>query len=206
MYCIFRSIEESGQRRILSHLGAVCTMQHGPAGGVAVLISFHVYIICTGLKRYMQGDHLRKGRLGEGRPHGVTKFLSSMEADRWIADADLLVDIAHLIMLEKRRIIEPEPARALMKLLLELNEHGLPEAVYDPQYEDIHAGIEAYLISRLGIDHGGRLHMGRSRNDEVATCIRIRARDELLENMERIVHLRTVLLDLAARHAETAMP
>ena len=47
----------------------------------------------------MPGDPLRTGRLGDTRPLQVMEFLSSMEADRWIADADVLVDIAHLLML-----------------------------------------------------------------------------------------------------------
>ncbi|RXE56012.1 argininosuccinate lyase [Methanoculleus taiwanensis] len=154
----------------------------------------------------MQKDQIRQGRLAGDRSGAILHFLASMEADRWIAEADLLVDMAHLLMLRRREIIGDAPARALMAALLDLYEQGLPEAAFDERFEDVHAGKEAYLIERVGEEYGGRLHMGRSRNDEVATCIRIRLRDELLGTMQDILHLRLVLLEVAARHTETIMP
>ncbi|MCK4269632.1 MAG: argininosuccinate lyase, partial [Methanogenium sp.] len=154
----------------------------------------------------MKGDPLRKGRLGGERPQEVMEFLSSMGADRWIGRADLIVDIAHLLMLEKQEIIDREAAVAVMKALLAMVDEGLPESVYDDRYEDIHAGIEANLIDSVGMDFGGRLHMGRSRNDEVATCIRLSLRREMLSRMSEINSLRQVLLDLASVHTQSVMP
>jgi len=154
----------------------------------------------------MQGDPLRKGRLGEERPEEVMTFLSSMEADHWIADSDILVDIAHLLMLRRQHIIDDESSEALMKALLAIHDNGLPEKVFDERYEDIHAGIEAHLISMVGMDAGGRLHMGRSRNDEVATCIRVRLRREILALLSKIEKLRSVLLKLASNHTKSFMP
>lgn len=154
----------------------------------------------------MQGDPLRKGRLGDERPQKVMKFLSSMAADHWIGEADVLVDIAHLLMLHRQAIIDEEPAKALMAILLDLHEHGLPGEVYDERFEDVHAGIEAFLIRQIGADFGGRLHMGRSRNDEVATCIRVRLRTELLNHMQALLRLRSVLLKMADRYTECIMP
>lgn len=154
----------------------------------------------------MPGDPLRTGRLGDARPPQVMEFLSSMEADRWIADADILVDIAHLLMLSERDIIDPGAARVIMAVLLELLDEGLPEDVFDDRYEDIHAGIEAHLIARVGQECGGRIHMGRSRNDEVATCIRMRLREELIRQLGALVRLRTLLITLADRHKESIMP
>ncbi|MDG6257167.1 MAG: argininosuccinate lyase [Methanomicrobiaceae archaeon] len=154
----------------------------------------------------MPGDHLRKGRLGDVRPPEVAEFLSSMETDRWIADADIFVDIAHLLMLSDRGIIDRDAARAIMAVLLELLEKGIPREVFDARYEDIHAGIEAHLIARAGADYGGRIHMGRSRNDEVATCIRMRLREELLGQMDALVRLRALLIALADRHRDSIMP
>lgn len=158
------------------------------------------------LEKSMKGDPLRKGRLGGERPQEVMEFLSSMGADRWIGRADLIVDIAHLLMLEKQEIIDREAAVAVMKALLAMVDEGLPESVYDDRYEDIHAGIEANLIDSVGMDFGGRLHMGRSRNDEVATCIRLSLRREMLSRMSEINSLRQVLLDLASVHTQSVMP
>ncbi len=154
----------------------------------------------------MSSDPVRRGRLTGGRPAEVAAFLSSMEADRWIADADVRVDIAHLLMLDNQGIIERDASSAIMAALLDMYEHGVPETVFDDEYEDVHAGIEACLIAQSGMDKGGRLHMGRSRNDEVATCIRIRLRSELLVHLTKLASLRAALLAQAGNHTETVMP
>ena len=154
----------------------------------------------------MEKDLIRRGRLGGERGCEVSRLLSSMEADRWIAAADLLVDMAHLLMLRRQGIVGAEHAGAIMGVLLGLSEEGIPEEVYDDRFEDIHAGLEAYLIGKLGEEAGGRIHTGRSRNDEVAACIRIRARGELLGLMAATNRLREVLLTLAGEHADTVMP
>lgn len=154
----------------------------------------------------MSSDPVRRGRLSGGRPAEVAAFLSSMEADRWIADADVRVDIAHLLMLDYQGIIERNASSAVMAALLEMYEQGVPETVFDEEYEDVHAGIEAHLIARSGMDKGGRLHMGRSRNDEVATCIRIRLRSEILAMLEGLSSLRAALIEQAGTHTGTVMP
>jgi argininosuccinate lyase len=154
----------------------------------------------------MERDRIRAGRLSEERSPEVAEFLSSMEADRWIAKADILVDIAHLLMLHRQDLVEKEAAQAVMQVLLELYDRGIPVEVFDDRFEDIHAGIEAYLIGRTGEERGGRLHTGRSRNDEVATCIRIRLREEMTGLMGELILLRETLLDLAAHNEATVMP
>ncbi len=154
----------------------------------------------------MRKDQIRQGRLAGERSGDLEHFLASMEADRWIAGADLLVDMAHLLGLRRQGIIDEAPARALMAALLDLHDHGLPEEAFDEKFEDVHAGKEAYLIDRVGEDFGGRLHMGRSRNDEVATCIRIRLKQEIIALVRSLTDLRRTLLDTAAAHTETVMP
>jgi argininosuccinate lyase len=154
----------------------------------------------------MQEDRIRRGRLGGERGCEVSRLLSSMEADRMIAEADVLVDMAHLLMLRRQGIIGDEHARAIMEILVGLFEDGLPGEVFDDRFEDIHAGIEAYLIDRLGEEAGGRIHTGRSRNDEVAACIRIRAREDLIDLMAAVNRLRDVLITLAGEHTATVMP
>ncbi|HWQ68080.1 MAG TPA: argininosuccinate lyase [Methanospirillum sp.] len=154
----------------------------------------------------MQKDVVRQGRLGGVRTKDIESFLSSMEADRNIADADLLVDMAHLLMLVRQGIVTAETGRVLIKPLLRMYHSGVPDEVFDLQYEDIHAGIESGLIAEAGPEAGGRLHIGRSRNDEVATCIRIRTRDELHQQLLALIRLRQVLIDLAGEHTETYMP
>ncbi len=151
-------------------------------------------------------DVVRQGRLGGVRTGDIESFLSSMEADRYIADADLLVDMAHLLMLVHQEIVPAQTGKTIMKPLLRMYREGIPDQAFDQQYEDIHAGIESGLIAEAGIEAGGRLHIGRSRNDEVATCIRIKMRTELLDQLHSLIRLRRVLLELAAKHTGTIMP
>jgi argininosuccinate lyase len=154
----------------------------------------------------MNRDVVRRGRLAGERTGDMMQFLSSMEADRHIADADVLVDIAHVMMLSKQQIIGSETARPLLAALLDLYENGIPEPAFAVEFEDIHAGIESFLVEVTGEEVGGRLHIGRSRNDEVAACLRIRLREDLLKQLSILCRLRETLIDCAARHADTIMP
>ena len=154
----------------------------------------------------MRTDVVRLGRLSGERTVDMMHFLSSMRADRCIADADILVDIAHVLMLDKQKIIERDITKQLLSALLEIYDEGIPEEVFDDQLEDVHAGIELLLIEALGAEVGGRMHMGRSRNDEVVTCIRIKLREDLLKQMAALLKVREVLIALAEKHGETVMP
>jgi argininosuccinate lyase len=154
----------------------------------------------------MRTDVVRLGRLSGERTGEMMHFLSSMRSDRCIAEADILVDLAHVLMLEKQKIIDPDIGKQLLSALLELFDEGIPEEVFDERFEDIHAGIESLLVESLGVEIGGRMHMGRSRNDEVATCIRIKLREDLLKQMSALLKVREVLVALAGLHIETVMP
>ncbi len=151
-------------------------------------------------------DVIRQGRLSGERTEDIESFLSSMEADRFIAEPDLLVDMAHLLMLARQNIVPQEIASTLMKPLLTMFQEGVPDDAFDDQYEDIHAGIESGLTLKAGAEAGGRLHIGRSRNDEVATCIRIKTRNEVFEQLHAIIRLRRVLISRAREFTNTIMP
>jgi argininosuccinate lyase len=154
----------------------------------------------------MPNDVIRRGRLSGERTGEMMHFLSSMKADRCIADADILVDIAHVLMLHKQQIIGREPARKLLEALLDLFDNGIPEAAFDVSFEDIHAGIETLLVETLGEETGGRLHIARSRNDEVVTCMRMRLRDDILRQLSILCRLRETLLAIAGEHTGSIMP
>ena len=154
----------------------------------------------------MRTDVVRLGRLSGERTGEMMHFLSSMRSDRCIADADILVDLAHVLMLEKQKIIDRDIAKQLLSALLELFDEGIPDEVFDERFEDVHAGIESFLIESVGAEAGGRMHMGRSRNDEVATCIRIKLREDMLKQMSALLKVREVLVALAEQHIETVMP
>jgi argininosuccinate lyase len=129
-------------------------------------------------------------------------FLSSMAADRRLFAADLAVDRAHVVMLAEQGVLEDDEAGTLLAGL-----DGIESAGFDalPDGEDVHESIETALIDAVGAV-GGKMHTARSRNDEVATCIRYRLREDLLEAVEATLALREALLESAEEHAETVMP
>ncbi|SEH50868.1 argininosuccinate lyase [Halopenitus malekzadehii] len=142
---------------------------------------------------------VRRDRFSGGPARG---FLSSLAADEAIFAADLAVDRAHVVMLAEQGIIEPETAGEILSAL-----DDVEDADHDAlaEGEDVHEAIETAVIDRIGPD-GGRMHTARSRNDEVATCIRYRLREDLLAVAEATVAFREVLAESAADHVETTMP
>lgn len=147
---------------------------------------------------------LRRGRLGSKQDPDILDYLSSMDADRMIFDADLLVDMAHVVMLSEAGIITRDECVLILRALDTIEQEGFEGL--DMSYEDLHISIEAKLINLVGENTGGRMHSARSRNDEVATCIRIGLRDELLTLMHKLITLRKTMLEIAREHAKTLMP
>lgn len=130
----------------------------------------------------------------------ILDYLSSRKADQRIFLADLLVDRAHLVMLKERGLISEEVALKIIAALDEIEEGSAHRAG-----EDVHEAIEAAVIVLVGPE-GGRMHTGRSRNDEVATCIRIALRDDLLDLMAEELSFIKTLVRLAANHRESVIP
>jgi argininosuccinate lyase len=141
-----------------------------------------------------------RGERFSGGP--AREFLSSLAADERIFEADVAVDRAHVVMLAEQGILTDGQAGEILTALdaVAVAGHGaLPDG------EDVHEAIESAVIDEVGTV-GGRMHTARSRNDEVATCIRYRFREDLLEAVEAAVACREALTGLAAEHAETVMP
>jgi argininosuccinate lyase len=147
---------------------------------------------------------LRRGRLEAAQGEEILRYTSSMEADRRIFEADIAVDLAHTAMLREQDIINKEDCSKILSGLLRIREEGMEKL--DFSYEDIHISLESRLIDMVGEDVGGRMHSGRSRNDEVATCIRLALREDLTDLLEEIFALRNTLLTLAEKHINTLMP
>ncbi|MGP8337939.1 MAG: argininosuccinate lyase [Methanosarcinaceae archaeon] len=149
-------------------------------------------------------DILRRGRLATAPDEEIIKFISSMDADKWIFEADIAVDLAHTVMLKEQGIIGMCDCAGILEGLLKIRDGGIDKL--DHTYEDIHISLESRLIDLIGEDVGGRMHSGRSRNDEVATCIRLVLRDELLGLMSDLVLLRESLYSTADKNIDTLMP
>jgi argininosuccinate lyase len=140
----------------------------------------------------------RDSRLGEISVD-VLDYLSSREADRRIFQADLLVDRAHLIMLKEQGWISLEECARTLQVLGQLRQEDLGEG------EDVHEAIEAYVLAKVG-SLGGRMHTGRSRNDEVATCLRLALREEMLGLMEELLAMINALVCISQEQTDSVIP
>ncbi len=129
-------------------------------------------------------------------------FLSSMADDEHLFAADLAVDRAHLVMLEAQDIIGETETASILAALEAIEDAGFQAL---PEGEDVHEAIETAVVERVG-PVGGKMHTARSRNDEVATCIRFQLRADLLDIVEAAVEMRDALASVAAAHTETVMP
>jgi len=128
---------------------------------------------------------------------------SSMDSDENIFIYDILVDYAHVLMLAKQGIISEKSAANIFRALKKIMEDGFDSL--SKNYEDVHEAIEARVTEIAGKD-GMWMHTGRSRNDEVATCLRMYARDRILQLLFTLLDLRSTLLRLAKKHKNDLMP
>jgi argininosuccinate lyase len=151
----------------------------------------------------MTQNIIRKGRLAEFDEH-ASRFVSSIVADEWLFRYDILVDLAHLRMLKKQAIIAQTSYEALKTSLLNIKERGYAQLQKD--VDDVHIAIETALTEEVGNAQAGWLHVGRSRNDEVSTCVRMALRDELLDLKDTVLALQSTLLERAGDNVFTLMP
>ena len=146
------------------------------------------------------------GRFTESTDEFVERFTESVSFDYRLYPYDIEGSIAHARMLQKAGIINQTDARDIIEGLEGIRS-DIEMGTFDWQValEDVHMNIEAALTKRIG-DTGKKLHTGRSRNDQVATDIRLFVRHEIDRTAAIISELQAALLDLAEREAETVMP
>jgi argininosuccinate lyase len=145
------------------------------------------------------GTVVRRGRFSGGP---ARSFLSSMDADDRIFEADLAVDRAHVVMLAEQGIIAADEAATILDALDSVADAGFDAL---PDGEDVHEAIETAVVDRVG-RVGGKMHTARSRNDEVASCLRTQFREDLLAALDSVLALREALADVADAEAQTLMP
>ena len=104
-------------------------------------------------------------------------FLSSIDTDDKILYYDILCTKVHVIMLYKIHILDRDEVAQLIRELDNVLRY--PQRVVRKGFEDIHEALETHLIKKIGIDIGGKVQTGRSRNDQIVTDIRIKARDDV---------------------------
>ncbi len=154
----------------------------------------------------MASGKLWGGRFREGTDPAVERFSASIHFDRALARYDVRVSRAHARMLGSAGLLSPAEATSLLAGLSavaeEIEAGSFP---LDPGLEDIHMGIEARLAELVG-PVAGRLHAGRSRNDQVATDLLLYLRDAGRAAERGIQELRRVLVARAKEHLDTVLP
>ncbi len=151
-------------------------------------------------------EKLSSARFAEATDAFVEEFTASVNFDRRMARQDIQGSLAHAAMLCKIGILTEQELADIRSGLMQIGgeiERG--EFVWSIKQEDVHMNIEARLTDLIGIA-GKKLHTGRSRNDQVATDIRLYLRSEIETILTQLQRLQIALLDVAEREADTIMP
>ena len=151
-------------------------------------------------------DSLWGGRFSEATDSFVQRFTASVSFDQRMAAQDIRGSLAHAAMLEASGVLTADEHRAIRDGLAtvqqEIDAGTFPWSI---EREDVHMNIEARLTALIG-DAGKKLHTGRSRNDQVATDIRLYLRDAIDAIATELTRLQRGLVGLASSHAATVMP
>ncbi len=146
------------------------------------------------------------GRFTEPTDAFVEAFTASVNFDKRLYSHDIMGSVAHARMLTHVGVISANDCESIVVALQTIKEE-IEQGVFhwDIALEDVHMNIEARLIALIG-DIGKKLHTGRSRNDQVATDIRLYLREEIDAILAQLHRLQTNIVDLAEKHLDTIMP
>jgi argininosuccinate lyase len=154
----------------------------------------------------VNSDKLSSARFAQATDAFVEVFTASVDFDQRMAQQDIEGSIAHAKMLCACNILTEQERDAIIGGLKQISQEIINgEFVWSIKQEDVHMNIEARLTDLIGIA-GKKLHTGRSRNDQVATDIRLYLRNEIGQILGELLRLQIAILDLAEQHADTIMP
>jgi len=139
----------------------------------------------------------RASRLGRARAD-ARRFVSSIESDKYLFESVVEINQAHIVMLGRKGIIARNQARKILRALSQIR--AMPKSA---EAEDVHVAIEEAVTRRAGKSAGGNLQLAKSRNDQVATAIRMRLRSEVLEIMDLLIDLLGGLQRIIRKHSKT---
>jgi argininosuccinate lyase len=146
------------------------------------------------------------GRFTEPTDRQVEEFTASIDFDKRLYRHDIEGSIAHCRMLARQGIISKEEENKIVSGLTDiLQDMETGNFAYSIDCEDIHMAVERSLTDRIG-DVGGKLHTGRSRNDQVSLDMRLYLRDEIVRTIDLVETLKYSLLTLAKSEIDTVMP
>jgi len=146
--------------------------------------------------------NLRSGRLKGQMKGEVADFTSSLKFDRRIFQADVRCNQAHTTMLIEQEIIPRDIGEKILKALDELEKEGIGALKLDSAVEDIHMAVENYVTSKIGPE-AGFMHTAKSRNDQVATDLRIALKEEIEEIEKELLIFIQIVIQMARDHLNT---
>jgi argininosuccinate lyase len=131
----------------------------------------------------------------------------TLPADERLVPYDIWGSRAHVVMLAEKKILPRKEARTLIKGLKEVEQFWIKGDFHlDPSKEDVHSNVETWLIKKFGLEVGGRLHTGRSRNDQVVLDMRLYLRDCALDFITELTYLINILTHGAKKHRDLIFP
>lgn len=146
------------------------------------------------------------GRFCEATDAFVQRFTASVDFDKRLYKHDIAGSIAHATMLERVGVLSHDEKEAIIQGLTEIGRQiDEGQFQWSVALEDVHMNIESALTAKIGIA-GKKLHTGRSRNDQVATDVRLYLRDEIDVIAKELTRLQQGIVELAHREADTIMP
>ena len=142
-----------------------------------------------------------------GEPDELTvNFVESISIDKRLYKYDIVGSIAHAQMLADQKLITKDELKQIKDGLIQISEEiAAGRFEFKKKYEDIHMAIETALVEKIG-EVGKKLHAGRSRNDQVATDIRLWMRDEIEIVQAKITLLQKAFVKLAGKYTDDIMP
>ena len=149
---------------------------------------------------------LYRGRVSKPMREDAFQFVSSLQEDQRILIDDLLGTVAHVVALREAGILGTEAGKILEVLIDLFGKTLAGELRLEGKFEDVHEFIESAVVQRLGMEVGGKMHTGRSRNDQVALAVRLRTREEINRTSELLLSLARSLLKRAGETAELPFP
>lgn len=146
------------------------------------------------------------GRFESNPESWVDAFNASIHFDKNLINQDIQGSIAHATMLAEQNIINQHEAEQIIQGLKEIQQDYYNDNLeLSESLEDIHLNIEHALIQKIG-QVGGKLHTGRSRNDQVATDMHLYAKQHVHEIIELVESLQQTIIKIADEHVDTIMP
>jgi argininosuccinate lyase len=156
-------------------------------------------------KSVNQGS-LFRSRLSKEFDKKTAIFHTSVNEDLRIFEDDINCTTAHDIMLHEQGIIPSKELKLILTAIEEIRQKWRKgEIIIGPEFEDVHEYIETTIIKQIGIEAGGMIHTGRSRNDQVVTDIKLRLREDILNISEAALNLVDALQNRGRENADTVM-